>query len=95
MTVQLKKEHLQTAKYTYTWKRDNGDGRYAGPKDRSRVDKDEGYEVLEFIENLMNKHSKKTLGDVHNAENALHAKELSAVVMRDDLNAKVKKALGW
>lgn len=95
MAVALKRKHLQENKYTYTWERDDGDGKYIGPKDRVRVDKDEGYEVLEFIENLMNDAGKDTLGDVHKAEDALHVKELNHVVMRDELTSKVKKALDW
>lgn len=95
MAIAIQKKHLQTNKYTYTWKRDDGDGKYIGPKDRARVDKDEGYEVAEFIENLMNELGKKFLTEVHAAEDALHAPALRAVVMRADLNASVQKALGW
>lgn len=32
----------------YTWKRDKGDGPYIGKIDRDRLDRDEGYEVLDF-----------------------------------------------
>lgn len=95
MAIRLKRSNLQEDKYTYTWKRDNGDGKYTGPADRTKVDKDEGYEVLEFIENLMNAHSKTTLAQVHAAEDALHKPLLSKVVLRTELNAAVKKALGW
>lgn len=95
MAIGIQKKHLQTDKYAYTWKRDDGDGKYIGPKDRDRVDKDEGYEVAHFIETLMNKLGKTFLSEVHAAEDALHSPALRGVVMRDDLNARVKKALGW
>jgi len=42
-------------KYNYTWKRDNGDGEYTGVQDRIRIDKDEGYEVIYFIEQFFKK----------------------------------------
>lgn len=95
MPIGIQKKHLQTDKYAYTWDRDDGDGKYIGPKDRNKVDKDEGYEVAHFIEALMNSLDKTYLSEVHAAEDALHAPALRGVVMRDDLNASVKKALGW
>ena len=95
MAVKLKRSNLQEDKYVYTWKRDKGDGKYIGPLDRAKIDKDEGYEVLEFIENLMNAHRKDKLSDVHAVENALHAPELNTVVSRSDLNTAAKAALRW
>ncbi|RAI70842.1 hypothetical protein DOZ80_10250 [Pseudomonas fluorescens] len=95
MAVELKASDLQTGKYKYTWKRDKGDGKYAGPLDQAKVDKDEGYEVLAFIEKLMNDHSKAKRADVHDAEDALHAPQLSTVVSRVDLYRFVKADLGW
>lgn len=32
----------------YIWRRDKGDGPYTGKIDRDRLDRDEGYEVLDF-----------------------------------------------
>lgn len=32
----------------YKWRRDKGDGPYIGKIDRDRLDRDEGYEVLDF-----------------------------------------------
>ena len=52
MAVRVKKSNLQLEKYSYTWSRDKGDGEYTGVQDRIRIDKDEGYEVLYFIETL-------------------------------------------
>ena len=52
MSIKLKKEHLQNDKYNYTWSRDKGDSSYTGTKDRVGIDKDEGYEVLPFVENI-------------------------------------------
>lgn len=95
MVVELKASDLQTGKYNYTWKRDKGDGRYAGLLDQAKVDKGEGYEVLVFIEKLMNDHSKVKKSDVHDAEDALHAPQLSTVVSRVELYRLVKADLGW
>lgn len=93
MAVKVDKKHLQENKYDYVWSRDSGDSEYAGKLDRIKVDKDEGYEVLYFIQSLMNKHGLTKVSDVHAIEDALHASELSSVVMRDLLNQKVEKKL--
>ena len=93
MGVQVKKSNLQEGKYNYTWNRDQGDGEYAGKLDRIKVDKDEGYEVLYFIQSLMNKHNLKHIDDVHAIENALHANKLSSVVMRTELEKAIELQL--
>lgn len=95
MAVTLTKSNLQTDVYTYTWTRDEGDSPYAGIKDRRQVDKDEGYEVLYFLEKLMNKHGKEKLAELHAAENALHSEDLSKVTDRTELTEQVEEILGW
>lgn len=95
MAVILKRSNLQTDVYTYTWTRDEGDSPYAGIKDRQQVDKDEGYEVLYFLEQLMNKHGKEKLVHVHAAENALHSDDLTKVTDRAELTEQVEEILGW
>ncbi len=93
MAVTVAKKNLQNDKYKYTWRRDQGDGEYAGKLDQIKVDKDEGYEVLYFIQTLMNKLGLETAGDVHKIENALHSAKLSSVVMRAELEKEVKSML--
>ncbi|WP_294964102.1 hypothetical protein [Sulfurimonas sp.] len=93
MAVQVKRSNLQSNKYKYIWNRDSGDGEYTGIQDRIRIDKDEGYEVLYFIETLMNKYGLKTLGDVHKIEDLLHKPALSNVVMRDKLIEVIERRL--
>ncbi|WP_295022323.1 hypothetical protein [Sulfurimonas sp.] len=93
MAIRVKKSNLQPNKYTYTWARDKGDGEYTGIQDQIRIDKDEGYEVLYFIQTLMNKHNLTTLSDVHNIEDLLHKPALSDVVMRDKLIEVIEKRL--
>lgn len=95
MAVTLKRSNLQTEVYTYTWARDGGDSPYTGIQDRRQVDKDEGYEVLYFLEQLLNKHGKDKLTDLRAAENALQTKELSQIVDRTTLTSRVEKILGW
>lgn len=95
MVVTLKRSNLQGDIYTYTWSRDDGDSPYKGLEDRRQVDKDEGYEVLYFLEQLLNKHDKETLADLHAAEDALHRKDLSKVTDRDELTAQIEEILGW
>ncbi|WP_443699796.1 hypothetical protein [Pseudomonas sp.] len=93
MTVKLKKADLQQAVYKYVWERADGDGKYIGPLDRDKVSKREGYEVLEFVENLINAHN-LTASHTHKVENALHEKDLSSIVSRSELITKVEKKLG-
>lgn len=93
MAITLKKTNLQDDVYDYTWSRDKGDGEYAGVLDDIKVDKDEGYEVLYFIQVLMNKHKLTLLKDVHKIEDALHNSKLSSVVLRTKLNEAIEKAL--
>ena len=84
---------MQSNKYKYTWNRDKGDGEYAGKLDGIKVDKDEGYEVLYFIQTLMNKHNLTTLSDVHKIEDLLHKQALLDVVMRDKLIEVIERRL--
>lgn len=93
MGVKVAKKNLQTDKYTYTWNRDKGDGEYSGILDQIKVDKDEGYEVLYFIQTLMNKHGLKTEKNVHDIEDALHDEALSSIVKRDELEKKIETIL--
>jgi hypothetical protein len=95
MAVTLKRSDLQTNIYTYTWTRDEGDSPYAGIQDRRQIDKDEGYEVLYFLEQLLNKHDKKKVKELHAAEDALHSDDLSEITDRVELTAKVEEILGW
>lgn len=96
MAMRVKKSNLQLAKYNYIWSRDKGDGEYAGKLDGIKVDKDEGYEVIYFIGRFMDKHGFKNIRDVHMIEDALHTKDLSSVVMRNELikAIELKLALG-
>lgn len=95
MSLKLSKSNLQSTKYTYTWKRSDGDGKYIGPIDRDRVSKVEGYEVLEFVEQFMDKHGLKSVGDFHKIEDALHSPNLSKEIMRKALVTGVEELLGY
>jgi len=90
MPVRLERANLQR---TYIWHRDAGDSASRGILDQIRVDKDEGYEVLKFIESIMNKHSLTTVRDVHRIEDVLHDPLLSSVDMRDDLEGMIEVIL--
>lgn len=95
MGVKLKKSQLQTDVYAYTWTRDDNDAPFAGLEDRRQVDKDEGYEVLYFLDKLLSKHGKDSDAHVHVAEDALHHEDLSSVTDRVKLTTEVEKILGW
>ena len=93
MAIKLAKKYLQEDKYEYVWSRDKGDGEYAGKVDKIKVDKDEGYEVLFFIQELMNKHNLSKVKDVHRIEDALHTAKLSPVVSREKLEIAIEETL--
>ena len=93
MAIRVKKSNLQLDKYHYIWNRDLGDGEYTGIQDRIRIDKDEGYEVLYFIQTLMNKHGLKYISDVHKIEDLLQKPALSREVMRNKLIEVIEKRL--
>lgn len=95
MSLKLSTSNLQSDKYTYTWKRTDGDGKYIAPLDRDRVSKVEGYEVLEFVEQFMDKHGLKSKADFHKVEDALHNPVLSKEIMRKALISGVEKLLGY
>ncbi len=91
MSIKLKKEHLQDDKYNYTWSRDKGDSSYTGTKDRVRLDKDEGYEVLYFIQSFMNEFNlKASVENVHIIENAIKHSSRSSMITRNELNNSLK-----
>lgn len=39
-------------RYTYSWRRTNGDGPQIGNPDRNELNRHEGYEVIDFIDTL-------------------------------------------
>jgi hypothetical protein len=90
MPAVVSKNHLQSLTYKYSWTCTDTDGKYLGPLDREIVNKSEGYEVAEFIAEIVNKHNFKTVKDVHKIEDALHADELRLVVLRDQLTAEIE-----
>lgn len=92
MAIKLKQSDL---KHQYTWRRDDGDSPDTGAQDRRQVDKDEGYEVLYFLEQLLNKHGKKDRADLNAAESAFHTKELSQITDRATLISRLENILGW
>ncbi len=85
MTIKIRRSELQINKYSYLWSRDKGDGEYAGNLDRIKIDKDEGYEVLYFIQSLMNKLGIEGKANIHEIEDILHSPSLSDVDSREEL----------
>jgi len=82
------KSYLQ---YDYIWSRDNGDSSYTGILDREKVDKDEGYEVIYFIEDFLDKYDlPPSQHNVELIEKLLHSPLLSNVQMRDELIKKIR-----
>jgi cell division protein YceG involved in septum cleavage len=78
MSVKVGKNHLQEN----LWTRDKGDALYSGKLDQVKVDKDEGYEVLYFIQKFLDEHK------LSNVESALRVEYLihqSSEIMRDKL----------
>jgi len=87
MSIKINKEDLQTNKYKYVNKRDIGDKKYTGKLDRIKIDKDELYEVIYFIEEYINKYYNgiKDLKMIHQIEDIIHLKEYSNIQLREEL----------
>lgn len=94
MPTKFTRSDLQK-KYTYTWERDDSDKPYSGIKDRVKIDKDEGYEVLPFLNHFLADYNKSALNDFHDAEDTLQLPSLSSTDMRDELDVAMKNKLGW
>ncbi|MBW1658794.1 hypothetical protein [Flavobacterium quisquiliarum] len=67
----------------YTWRRDGGDGPYIGKIDRDRLDRDEGYEVLDFANSCLK--SGVGVEALHKFERLLREKLPSNVVMKNQI----------
>ena len=72
----------------YIWKRDNGDGPYIGKIDRDRLDRDEGYEVLDFANAWLSATAQVT--DLHKFEGLIR-KVPSGEVMKENIIALIRK----
>jgi len=76
----------------YTWKRDGGDGPYIGVIDRIKLDRDEGYEVLDFANSYLNANvlfAKEN--DLHKLEKLIRHKLPSSAVMKSEIIDFLKK----
>lgn len=90
----VRKSHLQTEKFDYINTVDRGDDPdYRGKLDQQRVDKDEIYEVIYFIQSLMDKHDLSGQEYVHKIEDALHDQDLSDISSRTTLISEVEEKL--
>jgi hypothetical protein len=70
----------------YTWKRDGGDGPYIGKIDRDRLDRDEGYEVIDFANSYLTKNLIfATVNDLHKLERLLKNILPPSVVMKNEI----------
>lgn len=70
----------------YTWTRDKGDKPYNGKKDRDRLDRDEGYEVLDFANSYLFENIPfANLDDLHKLEEILKNVLPSNIVMKDEI----------
>ena len=83
MRVKLTREDLA---YEYRWVRDRGDEPYTGVYDDRMIDKDDGYEVMPFLERILNDLELDKSFTRH-AEETLHLPQLSDVVQRNELYA--------
>ena len=92
--MELTRGDLQQRKYNYIWERDQGDSPYSGKLDRIKVDKDEGYEVLHFIQSIVDSHNISSKATVHKIEDAMHSPELKSIDSRERLTWKVELSLG-
>lgn len=93
MALEAKMSDLQQHKYQYKNYRDDGDAPYKGKLDRDRVDKDEAYEVLYFINEFMDDYNVNEHSMIKKIEDALHSHDLSDESYRASLNVAVHDKL--
>ncbi|AOM00872.1 hypothetical protein ACFO0O_14230 [Cobetia amphilecti] len=93
MALEAKMSDLQQHKYQYKNYRDDGDAPYTGKLDRDRVDKDEAYEVLYFINQFMDDYNVNEYSMIKKIEDALHSYDLSHESYRPSLNVAVHDKL--
>ncbi len=86
MLIKLAKENLQRLKYTYTWEDDK-------PSESSKLDRENGFEVLSFIEDFMNRYDLNKLSDAHKVEDMLHRKKLADIDDKKELAATIEYLL--
>lgn len=77
----------------YSWSADGGDdAHYRGYLDRIKVDKTEGYEVVYFCNDFLEKYDKPlTVSNFQRAERILRISELASIQLRFSLNEEVNK----
>lgn len=76
----------------YTWKRDEGDSAYIGVLDRIKLDRDEGYEVLNYANKYLNTYvSLPDVNDLHKLEKLIRNILPSSTVMRDEITDFLRK----
>jgi len=73
----------------YTWRRDEGDGKYIGKIDRDRLDRDEGYEVLYFANSSFPDNT--PIGSLHRFESLIREKLPKHIVMKTEIIDFLKK----
>ena len=76
----------------YSWKRDKGDGPETDYRDRNKLDRDEGYEVLDFANSYFNKNVLfATKTDLHKLEKLLRNSLPPSVVLKSEIIDFLKK----
>lgn len=70
MALQINRDDLM---YEYTWTTDeNDDPKITGHSDSDLIDRDEGYEILPFINSLLNEWDLKKMNSANKIEYMIH-----------------------
>ncbi|MBM6552202.1 hypothetical protein [Marinomonas ostreistagni] len=77
MTYKVTPSDLNSTLYSYTWSRDAGDGPQRDGRDRTKLDKDEGYEVLHMIQRVYDYYAWEVSRKVAQVEDHLHSHALA------------------
>lgn len=92
--MEVTRKHLQYEN-KYRWKRDSSDSPYKRPLDRIKIDKQEGDDVLQFIQHMVNKHNITNPLVVGEIEDAFRLPVLSGVVLSIELEMKIEQLLSF
>lgn len=78
--------------YNYEWEATNGDNpNYTGKNDRNKLNRDEGYEILHFVQAYCKSHSLKKIEDGQKVEWMIQEKVPSDIQNRKEIELWIEE----
>ncbi|WP_440120395.1 hypothetical protein [Tenacibaculum sp. Ill] len=90
----IKKSDLLKSTYEYKWTIEDGDNpKITGKPDKDRLDRSEGYEMVDFINYICKTFNLTTKKEAFEIEELLQNKVPSNMVMKDEIEEKLSSLL--